>query len=413
MARCGACQTINRGLNTPNRRCVQCNHPMVFNAANDGFSDMRLMRAMDRLSAGGRLMYTERQLYHAVSGRRTAKAGVVKRLRRAARPPEHSVPTLPPGRFQTNLARWYEAGGSFHGRLLSRDRVTDDPNRQQSDGPGLHPELAAHGFDRAVVVDHAPTAVMLVANNFHVDHRCAILSEDGYPEGFRPELIEVLNRNPRLVVAALHDASFQGMGMVRRLRAWFPDPKIRLIEVGLRPAQAIKANFHAHRDKRREPDPAVLEAADLRRLPSWEREWLAWGLSSRLDGVSPQGLMTAISRVFNTMARLDEASYVSASAPRSSSGSVLESGGFDPGGFDEADAGIFWWDHSVSTGDNGTPATVPDRYLDDRANDQGNDFSDGNLNNGDSFAHDGVAFEGSTFDGDDEGFDGSDFDGDG
>ncbi|MGF1596231.1 MAG: hypothetical protein ACFCVK_04775 [Acidimicrobiales bacterium] len=345
---------------------------MVFNAASDGFSDVRLMRAMDRLSAGGRLAYTENQLYYAVTGRRVVKPGVVKRLRRAPHPPEHTVAVLSPGRFQASLGRWFDAGAEVRGRLLLRHEIAEDHNRQPREGTVLHPELTAHGFGRLVVVDHAPMAVMLVANNFHVDQRCAVISEDGYPETFRVELAEVLNRNPQLVVAAVHGATIPAMGLVRRLRSWFPNPSTRLIEVGLRPAQVIKANLPANRDNRRQPDLTVLDDPLLARLDEWEREWLAWGLSTRLDSLSPQGLMNAISRVFTAMARDDERALteralavtavggddVAPTAPGLGAlGHTVDPFGPDPydppldGGDDGPHPGadadnIFWWDRS-------------------------------------------------------------------
>ena len=280
---------------------------MVFNAKSDGFSDVGFVKAMARVSANGQHAYTESQLYYAVAGSRTSKGSLITRMRRRSpQPPDYLVPTIAPARFQENLAKWLAADGAIQGRLLMRHDISSDPNRAKGEDTILHSELTAHGFDRVVVVENAPTAVMLVANNFHIDHRCAILSEDGYPEGFYSQLIEILNRNPALVVAAVHGISVQGLRMAEKLRSWFPHPSTRIIDVGLRPGQGVIGKLAASRDRRKQPDQSTMSDPVLARLDPWEREWLAWGLTVRLDALTPQQLMMAIGQVFAKMAQLDE-----------------------------------------------------------------------------------------------------------
>ena len=50
-------------------------------------------------------------------------------------------------------------------------------------------DIADYSFDRAVICDRARTADLLIANNFHFENNCAVLSVDGYP----PHAFETTN----------------------------------------------------------------------------------------------------------------------------------------------------------------------------------------------------------------------------
>lgn len=342
MARCAKCRTITKGQNTRSRRCRSCGAPTVLTTATDGFSDLRLVKAMDRLSAGGRLAYTDHQLYYAVAPKQTVRKGFVKRLTRSAGHPPYRAAALDVERFRRSLGAWFEAGGWTVGQMLAVDEMGSAPNRLAAGRPGVPAELTAHGFDRALIVEDAATAVMLVANNVHLDHRCAILSEDGYPEAFRLELLELLNRNPALVVAVLHGAHPHGMGTAHRLRGWFP--RAQLIEIGLRPDQVTRGDLCVERNRTiTEPDPVVLADPGLSRLTGWEREWLAWGLTTPLAALGPAAIMRIVGRHFARAAALAEQGYTD---PAVATAIAPEPGGHarrrDPGG--DGDGGIWWWD---------------------------------------------------------------------
>ncbi|MBC6422540.1 MAG: hypothetical protein GDA38_14165 [Hormoscilla sp. SP12CHS1] len=68
-------------------------------------------------------------------------------------------------------------------------------------------EIAAYSFDRVVVCEHAEIAQMLIANNFHFENNCAVLSITGYPQSIFSTVLEMLRRNQELKVYTLHDAS--------------------------------------------------------------------------------------------------------------------------------------------------------------------------------------------------------------
>ena len=101
-------------------------------------------------------------------------------------------------------------------------------------------DIALYSFDRAVICDRARTVDLLLANNFHFENNCAVLSIDGYPPGPFDTVRAMLKRNPRLQVFALHDATEAGCRMAYRLAAeaeWFKG-QATVVDVGLRPVHA-------------------------------------------------------------------------------------------------------------------------------------------------------------------------------
>ena len=347
----------------------------MFSVPNDGFTDRKLVNAMNRLSNDGIGAYTEQQLLHALATKRVVKPGVFSRFSKSPKVPRYSASSFDAAHFGPRLQQWRQSGGMVVGRLLDAAAIAADSNRQA--GTPLSPQMTPHSFDRVVMVDTAETAVMLIANNFHVDQRCVVISEDGYPEAFRDPLVNLLRENPNLVVAVLHDASIAGAGMAERAKAWFPGPTVRILEVGLRPRHAIKGNLHVDRsDKRKLPDETLLADAGLGRYELNEREWLAWGLSSPLGALSPKRTMNVLADVFNSLAMFDE----------------RRSNDDDDGGYD---------DYDYIDNRDGVPMMF---WLDDIGSDSGS-----NSGSSDGFAKGFASFD----DGDGVGFDGGDFDGDG
>ena len=113
-------------------------------------------------------------------------------------------------------------------------------------GPGLEADIATYTFDRAVVCDRAETVDLLLANDFHVENRCAVLSVDGHPAIYAT-VLAMLKQSPRLDVIAVHDASPASCDLPRWLaneETWFRseirDGRVRMVDAGLRPSQTRK-----------------------------------------------------------------------------------------------------------------------------------------------------------------------------
>ena len=168
--------------------------------------------------------------------------------------------------------------------------------------PAPAAEIRDFSFDRALLVEHADLAAMLVANRFHFENNCAILSADGrYPAGPAfPAIRDMLLRNPHLLVFCLHDASPSGAGCARSLRRseWFGDPNVRIIDLGLTPGQARQARLP-------EQAGAKCETEGLS-LPAEEAEWLASGKSSELAALRPAALMKVAWQGFATASQMAE-----------------------------------------------------------------------------------------------------------
>ena len=229
-------------------RCPACKRPFAINPARDpfGMTDAEFRDAIRRVSGIGRHCFGARQLWSelnrgrpstvkggmgrlsaaglvvgSVGGAAAAAAGgidglvvlvigfksglllsILGHLLSPKRGDKRLARTVPYDAFLTeHLARWQ----SVHGPIA---RLVPEP------APGVPADAADAAdvsCDRVVVTQHAVTAAMLVANGFHREHGCAVLSLDGYPYGAAETARETLRRNPRLTVFALHDASAKGL----------------------------------------------------------------------------------------------------------------------------------------------------------------------------------------------------------
>jgi hypothetical protein len=134
--------------------------------------------------------------------------------------------------FDRLWKRWQGTHGAPKGVIVRRSHPI---------GPrSAEPDLADYSFDRAVICDRARTVDLLVANNFHFENNCAVLSIGGYPPGPFETIRAMLRRNPRLQVFALHDATPAGCRLAHQLTTspeWFQHLP-HVTDVGLRPAQA-------------------------------------------------------------------------------------------------------------------------------------------------------------------------------
>ncbi|QSJ17801.1 hypothetical protein JYQ62_02690 [Nostoc sp. UHCC 0702] len=196
-------------------------------------------------------------------------------------------------KFQDWLDRWQQINGSIV-------KILPSP-RQQIAAVAINPDVTAYSFDRLVVCDSAAIAQLLIANNFHFENNCAILSITGYPESIFNTTMEMLHRNPELKVYALHDCSPQGVGLVHQLRTspnWFRDSNVTIIDVGLLPRQIIATKrgmfIQSSNDS---AQTAKKLAGEIRQsLSDEELAWLESGNFVELESFSPQKLIQILNR---------------------------------------------------------------------------------------------------------------------
>ncbi|UBF25438.1 hypothetical protein K9N68_28215 [Kovacikia minuta CCNUW1] len=189
--------------------------------------------------------------------------------------------------FQHWLATWQRHNPAID-KLLP-------PPRETNPNPSVNSEITAYSFDRLVVCDHAEIAQLLIANNFHFENNCAILSITGYPESIFETTMTMLRRNPDLRVYAIHSCTPRGIQLAYHLRTspqWFQNSQISIIDVGLLPRQII-----ANKDMFVQNSIEMVQAA--RQIPSEVRQelsaselaWLEAGNFVELESFSPRRII--------------------------------------------------------------------------------------------------------------------------
>ena len=273
--KCIRCQHDSKKKDRANRTCPKCGKPFAFEPTEgDPVTDMLFKNAIERVSGGGRLRWGVEHLYYEVCRRKRKRfapgelpkillpafvvACVIGISLSAATP----LPPLPfmagafiltavlLNRYRFGLAeptvsitaqsfsrlwdRWCQVHGTPNGVIKRR------PQTEAAEQPAIEPDIGDYSFDRAVICDRARTADLLIANNFHFENNCAVLTVDGYPRAPFATIMTMLKRNPKLQVYALHDATPAGCAMSHKIAsdpAWF-DGASRVIDLGLRPSHS-------------------------------------------------------------------------------------------------------------------------------------------------------------------------------
>ncbi|MDJ0734535.1 MAG: hypothetical protein QNJ47_10795 [Nostocaceae cyanobacterium] len=195
--------------------------------------------------------------------------------------------------FQEWLNRWQQINGSINNILPAP--------REQTLPANINPDITAYSFDRLVVCDSANLAQILIANNFHFENNCAILSITGYPQSIFATTMEMLRRNPNLEVYAFHDCSPRGVSLINNLGTssqWFADSNITIIDVGLTPRQIIATKrgmfIQTSTDSAqiaRQLSPEIKES-----LSAEELQWLESGKFVELESFTPQRLIQVLNK---------------------------------------------------------------------------------------------------------------------
>ncbi len=174
------------------------------------------------------------------------------------------------------------------------------PSPRQEIAPAtINPDVTAYSFDRLVVCDSATIAQLLIANNFHFENNCAILSITGYPQSIFNTTMEMLHRNPDLKVYTIHDCSPKGVSLINHIRTserWFLNSNVKIIDIGLLPRQILATK----RGMFIQSSPDLATAA--KQLPeeirqSFTSEELAWldaGNFVELESFTPQRLIQVL-----------------------------------------------------------------------------------------------------------------------
>lgn len=202
--------------------------------------------------------------------------------------------------YQDWLNRWQGVNGNIQ-------KLLPAPQNLNNQTTPINPDVTAYSFDRLIVCDSADIAQFLIANNFHFENNCAILSVTGYPESIFQTTMDMLRRNPELKVYALHNCTPRGLGLINRLRTssnWFQNSNITIIDIGITPRQAIgaKKNIFIETSPQSASEASQLPSEIRNNLSPDELQWLQAGNFVNLESFRPQQLIQIIQRgIANTL----------------------------------------------------------------------------------------------------------------
>jgi hypothetical protein len=273
------------------RRCSSCTREFAFEPREGALlADLGFKYAIEAVSDEGRLTWSNRHLYYDVC-RRVRRRRLLHRLLR--RP----LVSVSPMEFENMLERWTSVHGPMPGRLSARafaEGPTDDD---------LAREIEDYAFEYLIVCDDDGIADVLLANGFHADNRCAVLSVSGYPAHAFETLMPLLRRRPPASVIAVHDADPEGCNLAARIAddpRWFGGVEaVQIVDAGLRPADAkpFRGLFL---------EGSVMNVA-TENTAIEEREWLS-KFRLELEAVRPRALLGVLANVIREgVPRRDEA----------------------------------------------------------------------------------------------------------
>ena len=340
-------RTANQG------RCSNCKHPFAFEPTsmegNLRFTDGFFAKALADISANGTLYFTRKQLLYLLERRLARKfsagmiiAGyffvalvgfvvlsisglgaivlgylfligvVIPFILRRWPPKRRLQQLLEISKFITitdaMLDDWLQQWQRFN---PPPTRLLPPPSASASLAPAAADDVTAYSFDRVLVCDSVAIAQLLIANNIHFEHNCAVLSISGYPQAIFATTMAMLRRNPDLQVIALHNCSPSGVALINELRTspdWSIDSGQVIFDLGLLPRQVAAARGHAYIQVSVDSAQSarVMPPEVVKQLSATELKWLEAGYFVDLESFTPQKLMHIVSQGIGRMQNLGE-----------------------------------------------------------------------------------------------------------
>lgn len=331
--KCIQCGTDNklRDRTANQGRCKNCNHQFAFEPTSMTgvkFTDPVFAKAIADLTANDILFFTPKQLFYFLDKRLTHKSRSARKLpaiaiffwgfiasiifksgllffisvvvgvvlivlRNRQQTPKAGVQQflITLNQFQDWVERWTQVNNVA--KMLPSPNTESLPVTISSD-------ISDYSFDRVVVCDRSAIAQLLIANNFHFENNCAILSITGYPQNIFDTVMQMLRRNSDLKVYALHDASPRGVRLVHRLRTnpkWFQNSNVTIYDLGLLPRQILKSpNVFVQATDECTQQAKQLPDAVRQDLTKEELDWLEAGKFVELESFTPQKLLQVVTQ---------------------------------------------------------------------------------------------------------------------
>jgi hypothetical protein len=328
--KCIKCQTDNKlkERKETNGKCKNCKHPFTFDPKiSDAFTDAYFAKALAAISVNDSLYFTPRQFFYFFNARKYAtKYGSIGCLFLALAVAAfilglafnagllYLVFPLLLGTaialFLPPVQRWFRAKypkkikadahqvSEWLGRWMANNGTLAKllpPPEKRLVPTKLSQEITAYSFDRAVICDNDHVAHFLIANNFHFENNCAVLSVNGYPSSIFETVMEMLHRNPELKVYALHDASPLGVQLVHRLRTtprWFANRQgVTIYDLGLLPRQVMNRSMFIGQNEGFIRQAKTIPVEVCNTLLNEELKWLTEGNYVELESLAPMVLL--------------------------------------------------------------------------------------------------------------------------
>ena len=338
--KCIKCGTDNnRRERAANRgKCKKCGHPFVFTTPietpnNHKITDLRFKKILEKISSEEKkLFFTEKQLRYGLIRRLKNPYGWVNTisplifvlvlvtslmpilllaivtmlfisipiivlyfaLRLLGYTNENKLPLPSKSSLSSSQVReWVNRWQKVNGKI---EKLLPPPDARQPFS--IPKDVAAFSFDRVLVCQSDEIAQMLIANNFHIECGCAVIGFRGYPQNIFEHLLQMLRRNPKLKVYALHDASSRGLRLAHELRTdplCFGRMSVPVFDLGIYPRQvfSMKTPFILASDLSKKHFKQ-LPSEVLKGLSQKEQEWLAAGNILELEFLSPKKLIQVV-----------------------------------------------------------------------------------------------------------------------
>ncbi|WP_199248100.1 hypothetical protein [[Phormidium] sp. ETS-05] len=333
--KCVVCGTKNtlKERNANKGRCKRCQQPFAFDTSHMGkvpITDSLFEKFIAHISDSKTLYYTEEQLLYLINSRLGQKSKNIQKLGKflllavgvalgviiwvnskqlfagyavvgiigirfflvTSKQPKAQSFVVSRSQLQGWIRRWTELNRTM-GKILPPLSLA------QEEAP-VREELRDYSFDRLVVCDRPEIAQMLIANNFHFENNCAVLSFNGYPQSIFTTVMEMLRRNPDLKVYALHDATPKGVSLVYELQTspnWFLSSQVAIYDLGLLPRHIMKnSQIFLHKSPESAAEAKQLPAPVKQKYQPEEIAWLESGYYVELEVFSPRKLLQVVSQ---------------------------------------------------------------------------------------------------------------------
>ena len=333
-------------------RCKNCKHPFAFEPTkmdNIRFTDAFFAKALADISANDTLYFTPKQLLYLLEQRLGHVASgpgpgcyfyliaIVgcSVLISIGQPLIAALSTSLAIFLGNQLDLWWSKRRTMQPKILINEitltdtmvdtwlqqwqrfnpppaRLLPPPSATASLAPAAADDVKAYSFDRVLVCDSVAIAQLLIANNIHFEHNCAVFSITGYPQAIFASTMAMLRRNPDLQVIALHDCSPSGVALIKQLRTspdWFLDSNQVIFDLGLLPRQIAAARGQAYvQISEKSARMGLFMTQKVRQLlTATELEWLKAGYFVDLQSFTPQKLMQIVSQGIAKIQNLGEA----------------------------------------------------------------------------------------------------------